>query len=111
MVKPLQEARSERRPSRVSKSGGAYPIIVFKSTSALNMASCEPRRTSPYSNDLRWRMVWQRLARGLTLEQVSSNLNVDISTIWEVVKHFEEMGTVSKKNILQKTQHDLKKKG
>lgn len=97
MVKPLQEARSERRPSRVSKSSGAYPIIVFKSTSALSMASCEPCRTSPYSDDLRWRMVWQRLAQGPTLEQVSSNLIVDISTIWRVVKHFEEMGTVSKK--------------
>jgi len=82
----------------VSKSGGAYPIIIFESTSALRMASCEPRRTSPYSDDLRWRMVWQRLARGLTLEQVSSNLNVDISTIWRVVKCFEETGTVSKKN-------------
>ena len=35
---------------------------------------------------------------GLTLEQVSSNLNVDISTIWRVVKCFEETGTVSKKN-------------
>lgn len=97
MVKPLQEARSERRPSRVSKSGGAYPIIVFKSTSSLSMSPCEPRRTSPYSDDLRWRMVWQRLTRGRTLEQVSSNLIVDISTIWRVVKHFEEIGTVSKK--------------
>jgi len=51
MVKPLQEARSERRPSRVSKSGGAYPIIVFESTSALSMASCEPHRTSSYSDE------------------------------------------------------------
>ena len=33
--------------------------------------SCELMRTSVYSEDIRWRMVWQRKVQGLTLKQVA----------------------------------------
>ena len=60
-------------------------------------SSCEPKRTSAYADDLRWQMVWQREGLGLTLKEVSDNLNVDKSTIDRVVTSFRESGTVSKK--------------
>ena len=59
--------------------------------------SCERDRTSPYAEDLRWRMVWQREGLGLTLQQISNNLNVDKSTVQRVTSSFKESGTVSKK--------------
>ena len=59
-------------------------------------SSCEPMRTSAYSEDIRWRMVWQREVQGLTLERVAWNLSVDVSTVHRIVKKFEETGSVTK---------------
>ena len=61
------------------------------------MATCQPKRTSAYEDDLRWRMVWQRDGEGFTLEQVARNLNVDKSTVERVTLSFRESGSVSKK--------------
>ena len=63
---------------------------------SLTMSSCEPRRTSAYSEDLRWRMVWQRFVRGLTLKEIASNLCVDASTVMRITKKFDAIGQVSK---------------
>ena len=71
-------------------------------------SSCEPMLTSTYSEDMRWRTVWQREIQGLTLERVAHNLytveastliSVDVSTVLvhRIVKKFEETGSVSKK--------------
>lgn len=60
--------------------------------------SCEPRRTAAYSEDLRWRMVWQREVQGFTLEKVARNLCVDTSTVHRILKQFNSLGTVSKKS-------------
>ena len=58
------------------------------------MYSCESARTKAYSNDLCWRMVYQRCMLGLTYEEVASRLSVDPSTVWRVVQRFEEHSTV-----------------
>ena len=55
--------------------------------------SCENSRSSPYSNDLRWRLVWQVLALQLPIKKVAANLSVDGST----VRLFETTGSVNKK--------------
>ena len=60
--------------------------------------SCEPRRKRAYSNDLRWRMVWQREVLDYTYEEVARNLNVDVSTVWRVVELFRDYGAVDKKH-------------
>ena len=60
--------------------------------------SCEPRRKSGYSNDLRWRMVWQREVLGYTYDTVAKNLSVDVSTVSRVVKLFNSSGSVDKKH-------------
>ena len=61
------------------------------------MTSCEPRRSSAYSNDLRWRIVWQTLALNLPTDQVARSLGIDESTVRRVVNIFNTTGLVDKK--------------
>ena len=68
------------------------------------MASCEPMHTSVYSEDLRWRMVWQREVQGLILER-----SVDVSTVHRTVKKFEETGNVSTNKYSMEKRHELQK--
>ena len=57
--------------------------------------SCEPRRTSAYSEDLRWRMVWQKEVLGLSYKEIGNHLNVDPSTVCRTVHIFHQTGGVS----------------
>lgn len=60
------------------------------------MSIC-PQRKSPYGEDLRWRIVWQRVALRLGIATVGRNLGVDASTVKRVVNLFERTGCVAKK--------------
>ena len=60
--------------------------------------SCESKRSSAYSEDLRWRMVYQKEGMGLSYSVVAKNLNVDQSTVKRVVKLFTNTGSVTKKS-------------
>lgn len=62
------------------------------------MTSCEPARSSAYSEDLRWRIVWQREALELTFSEIASNLLIDVATAHRVVKQFTTSGSISKKS-------------
>ena len=64
---------------------------------AVASTSCEPSRCSAYSEDLRWRMVYQHAALGLTYTTVASNLNVDTSTVCRTLQLFRRTGQVTKK--------------
>ena len=46
------------------------------------MVSCESLRCSAYDEDLRWRMVWQRMSLNYTYQEIGLNLNVDASTVY-----------------------------
>ena len=59
--------------------------------------SSEPKRSSAYSDDLRWKIVWEYEAMGLSAEQVAKNLCIDSSTVYRIVRQFDSTGTVSKK--------------
>ena len=61
------------------------------------MTSCEPHRSSAYSEDLRWRIVWQREALGVSCSEIATNLNIDISTVKRVLQTFATTGDVCKK--------------
>ena len=61
------------------------------------MSSYEPSRTSAYSKDLRWRMVYQRLGMGLSLKMIGENLGVDQSTVHRAVELFLKTVNVEKK--------------
>ena len=39
--------------------------------------SCESKRSSAYSEDLRWHMVYQKEGMGLSYTEVAKNLSVD----------------------------------
>ena len=62
------------------------------------MASCEPKRTSAYSEDLRWKMVYQSEILGLTYDSIAQNVGVDASTVWRTEKLFQETGNVEKQS-------------
>lgn len=55
----------------------------------------EPHRSSAYSDDLRWRMVYQKEVLGLTCHKVARNLGVDLSTVSRIVSRFDLTGDVS----------------
>lgn len=67
------------------------------SLSLAAMASCEPHRSSAYSEDLRWRMVWQCEALGYTHARVAENLGVDRSTVSRTLQLFHTTGSICKK--------------
>ncbi|XP_065908973.1 uncharacterized protein [Dysidea avara] len=60
--------------------------------------SIERSRCSAYSDDLRWRIVWHKLALGMDDKSTASNLCVDPSTVFRIMKRFNASGgSVSKK--------------
>ena len=59
--------------------------------------SCEKGRTSAYSEDLLWCMVWQSQALSLPSATVARNIGLDISTVRRPVNVFERMGQVDKR--------------
>ena len=59
--------------------------------------SCKKGKTSAYSEDLRWRMVWQSQALSLPSATVARNLGVDISTVRRTVNIIERTGQVDKR--------------
>ena len=66
--------------------------------------SCEPGRRQAYSNDLRWRMVWQREVLGYKYDQIAVNLNVHPSTVFRVTKLFSTSGSVDHKPLVWRSQ-------
>jgi hypothetical protein len=61
------------------------------------------RKTSAYSNNLRWRMVWQREGLGLSLQTVAGNLGVNPSTVSRVVSLFKATEDARPNKKLSKT--------
>ena len=56
--------------------------------------SCEPLHTAAYSNDVRWRIVWQREALDLSCYEIAQKLNIDVSTVYRVIRQFRVTGDV-----------------
>lgn len=57
--------------------------------------SAEPGRKAPYSEDLRWRVVWQRIGMDLSFREIASNLCLSLGTVYNHFKRFKETGDVS----------------
>ena len=51
---------------------------------------------SAYSEDLKWRVVWQSDALGLKQRHIAANLGVDSATVSRTLARFRESGTVRK---------------
>ena len=56
--------------------------------------SAEPSRSSAYSCDLRWRIVYQHLGMGLSCRDVAKHLNVDSSTVSRIASRVDKTGSV-----------------
>lgn len=63
---------------------------------------CELSRSSAYSEDLRWRVVWQKYALGYKTIDISQNLNIHRSTVDRITSLFHRTGSVAKRSILKK---------
>ena len=59
------------------------------------MTSAEPTRKAPYSNDIRWRIVWQRFAMDLSYWKIAQNLSIGAGSVYNVFKTFQNSGEVS----------------
>ena len=57
--------------------------------------TAEPGRKAPYSEDLRWRMVYQKIAMNLKVCEIAKNLNVHITTVYRVISRFLQTGSVA----------------
>ena len=69
--------------------------------------SAEPRRRKPYGNDLRWRIVYQRIALTFTFEKIARNLNIGVSTAFRIYSRFERTGDIEP--TIRKTRRELRK--
>ena len=53
--------------------------------------SAEPGRRKAYANDLRWRIVYQRIGMDLPFERIARNLNVSISTAYRINTRYQSL--------------------
>ena len=60
-----------------------------------NMTSAEPARTRPYSPDIGWRVVWQRLGMGLTFQKIANRLQIGVGTAHRIYARFADTGEVA----------------
>ena len=58
------------------------------------MTSAEPGRRTPYSLDLRWRIIWQRIGMELSYRRTAANLNVALGTVYNINRLFKKTGDV-----------------
>lgn len=58
--------------------------------------SYEPSRSSAYSEDLRWKVIWQREGLGYTYGEISVTLGVDASTVQRTGILFKNTESVHK---------------
>ena len=68
--------------------------------------SAEPGRKRAYGKDLRWRIVYQRLALNLNFFQIAKNLNISVSTAHRIYHHFEQTGDVSASSACHKKRYE-----
>lgn len=54
-------------------------------------------RTAPYSEDLRWRIIWQRVGMKLRVQEVAHNLGIHASTVVRITQLFLATGDVKKR--------------
>ena len=58
------------------------------------MFTAEPARKKAYSSDLRWRIVYQRIARNLTFEKIAKNLSISTATAPRIYTQFHRTGGI-----------------
>ena len=72
-----------------------FPGILLVAKFAM---SAEPGRRAPYSSDLRWRIVWQRIGMEYSFRTIAQNLSISLGTAFNVFKVFEDTGDIEPKH-------------
>ena len=57
--------------------------------------SAEPGRTTAYSPDIGWRIVWQRVGMGHTFREIAARLQISLGTAHRLYTRFAETGEVT----------------
>ena len=57
--------------------------------------SAEPERKTAYSDDLRWRIVWQRITQEKPYRDIAKSLNISVGTVHNIWQKFEATGDIS----------------
>ena len=72
------------------------------------MSSAERGRRKAYANDLRWRMVYQRIGMHLRIKEIAENFNVSTATAYRVNARFGRTEEVDPED-LQRRRPDLRR--
>ena len=56
------------------------------------MTSAEPARTTAYSPDIGWRVVWQRIGIGLTFKEIAIRLQIGVGTAHRLYARYVDTG-------------------
>ena len=58
-------------------------------------SSAESGRRAPYSRDIIWRVVWQKVGMGMTFRQIASRLQIATGTAPSIFARFQDTGDIS----------------
>lgn len=58
------------------------------------MTSAEPARTTAYSSDIRWRVVWLKISSDLPVRSIARQLCIGVGTVHRILRKFESTGDV-----------------
>jgi len=53
--------------------------------------SSESNRRTPYSTDLRWKVVYQKLGKNFSLSKIASDLSISIGTVFNILRQSGEV--------------------
>ena len=59
------------------------------------MTSAEPARTTAYSPDIGWRVVWQRIGMGLSFKAIATRLQIGVGTAHRLYTRYVATGDVA----------------
>ena len=59
------------------------------------MTSVEPLRTTSYSPDIGWRVIWQRPGQECSYKDIAKRLQIGVGTAHRIFKRFESTGDVA----------------
>ena len=71
------------------------------------MTSAEPARTTAYSPDIGWRVVWQRIGMGLGFKEIAIRLQIGVGTAHRLYARYVDTGDVAPK--MQPARPDARK--
>ena len=74
----------------------SHMLASYRSLCRVKSVMGEPGRHKSYSEDLCWRIVYQRHLIGLNYREISQNLTVSVSTVSRIVDRFECTGEVTR---------------